>query len=176
VSAAGGETAPRRLRAGIVGRAHGLDGSFHVSEVAAEVFAIVELGGEVEIGGRTRRVARLAGHAGRPILRLEGAGSRDDAEALRGEAIWIARAEAPELEEDEWWAEDLEGCAVRDGERAVGTVARLLALPSCEVLEVRWADDPERQALLVPLVRDAVRDVDLDAKVIDVDLGFLGEA
>jgi 16S rRNA processing protein RimM len=175
VDAARRETAPRRLRAGIVGRAHGLDGSFHVSDVAAEVFAIVELGGEVEIDGQARRVARLAGHAGRPILRLEGAASRDDAEALRGQPIWISRTSAPELEEDEWWAEDLEGCAVCDGERAVGTVARMLALPSCEVLEVRWADDPDRPALLVPLVRDAVRDVDLEAKRIDVDLAFLGE-
>ena len=35
-----------------------------------------------------------------------------------------------------------------------------------------WRDAP---ALLVPLVRDAVRDVDLDARVIDVDLAFLGE-
>ena len=55
-----------------------------------------------------------------------------------------------------------------------GVVVRLLALPSCEVLEVGRSDDgPD---LLVPLVRDAVRDVDLDRRVIDVDLRFLGEA
>jgi ribosomal 30S subunit maturation factor RimM len=86
----------------------------------------------------------------------------------------VARSGAPELDEDEWWATDLEGCAVRDGDREVGVVARLLALPSCEVLEVRRAGDAPD--LLVPLVRDAVRDVDLDGRVIDVDLTFLGEA
>jgi 16S rRNA processing protein RimM len=176
VRADGREEAGGRLRAGTVGRAHGLDGSFHVSDVAASVFALLEVGAELEIGGRTRRVARLAGHAARPILRLEGDGGRDDAEALRGQAIWVARSAAPALEEDEWWAEDLEGCEVRDGDRVVGTVGRLLALPSCEVLEVRWAGEPERAALLVPLVRDAVRGVDLDEGVIDVDLAFLGEA
>ena len=52
-------------------------------------------------------------------------------------------------------------------------VVRLLALPSCEVLEVGRSDDA--RDLLVPLVRDAVRDVDLDRRVIDVDLRFLGE-
>jgi 16S rRNA processing protein RimM len=176
VSAAGREHADGRLRAGTVGRAHGLDGSFHVIDVAASVFALVQLDSEIEVAGGTRRVVRLAGHAARPILRLDGAGSREDAEALRGQAIWVPRAVAPALEEDEWWAEDLEGCAVRDGERTVGTVLRLLALPSCEVLEVRWDDDPARPALLIPLVRDAVRDVDLETRVIDVDLGFLGEA
>ncbi len=86
----------------------------------------------------------------------------------------MARAGAPTLDEDEWWATDLEGCTVRDGERELGVVARLLALPSCEVLEVsRTGGAPD---LLVPLVRDAVRDVDLDRRVIDVDLEFLGEA
>jgi 16S rRNA processing protein RimM len=63
---------------------------------------------------------------------------------------------------------------VRDGEREVGVVQRLLELPSCEVLEVARGDD--RQPLLVPLVRDAVRSVDVAARLIDVDLRFLGEA
>jgi 16S rRNA processing protein RimM len=48
----------------------------------------------------------------------------------------------------------------------------MVALPSCEVLEVARDGAPD---LLVPLVRDAVRSVDLGAGVIDVDLAFLGE-
>lgn len=51
-------------------------------------------------------------------------------------------------------------------------VARLLALPSCEVLEVsRGEGEP---ALLVPLIGDAVRIVDLENGYIDVDMEFLG--
>jgi ribosomal 30S subunit maturation factor RimM len=50
----------------------------------------------------------------------------------------------------------------------------MLSLPSCEVLEVaREGTDGD---LLVPLVADAVRDVDVDARTIDIDLRFLGEA
>ncbi len=52
-------------------------------------------------------------------------------------------------------------------------VTRLLELPSCEVLEVARAAGGD--ALLVPLVADAVRDVDLERRVIEVDLRFLGE-
>jgi 16S rRNA processing protein RimM len=51
-------------------------------------------------------------------------------------------------------------------------VVRLLGLPSCEVLEVERSGGP----LLVPLVSDAVRSVDVAARRIDVDLRFLGEA
>ncbi len=159
------------LRAGVVGRPHGLDGSFHVAEPVA---ALLAMGREVRLGGAQLTIVRLAGHDGRPIVRLEGCEDRDAAAALGGQEMFVARSAAPGLDEDEWWATDLEGCAVRDGDQDVGVVARLLALPSCEVLEVtRAGDAPD---LLVPLVRDAVRDVDLDGRVIDVDLRFLGEA
>jgi 16S rRNA processing protein RimM len=168
----------RWLRAGVVGRPHGLDGSFHVAATVGAGFRLLAEGIEIRVGGQPARIVRLAGHAGAPILRLEGSGVRADAEALSGREILVARDEAPQLGEDEWWAADLEGCAVRDGELEVGVVARLLELPSCEVLEVTRVEDPAGQTrppLLVPLVSDAVRDVDIERGVIDIDLRFLGE-
>jgi 16S rRNA processing protein RimM len=111
-------------------------------------------------------------------MRLEGCDRREHAEALTGTELMVARADVAELEPDEWWAEDLEGCAVYDGERSVGVVSALLALPSCEVLEVkrnRAAGDDPAGPLLVPLIRDAVRNVDIERRAIDVDLRFLGE-
>jgi 16S rRNA processing protein RimM len=158
------------LRAGVVGRPHGLDGSFHVGDPVAALLAADAV---VRVGGVERRIARLAGFDRRPIVRLEGDEDRSAAEALRGQEILAIRAEAPELGPDEWWAGDLEGCAVSDSGQEVGVVTRLLELPSCEVLEVERAGGGA--ALLVPLVSDAVREVDLDRRVIDVDLRFLGE-
>lgn len=161
---------PGRLHAGRVGRPHGLDGSFHVVEVNAGLLGSVD---SVSVGGRELGIVRRAGTASRPILRLEGSEDREAAEALRGSELLVPREAAPDLEEDEWWATDLIGCAVHDGGRAVGTVRRMLELPSCEVLEV--AREEGGGELLVPLVTDAVRAVDIDARTIDVDLGFLGE-
>ena len=157
------------LRAGLVGRPHGLDGSFHVREPTPALLAQGKL---VVIDGQEREIVRRAGDDQRPIVRLEGCDDRQAAEALRGEVLMVPRPEAPQLEEDEWWEEDLVGCVVRDGDREVGTVRRLLGLPSVDVLEV--ARSQGEQDLLVPLVRDAVRSVDVDQKLIDVDLGFLG--
>jgi 16S rRNA processing protein RimM len=128
----------------------------------------------VHVAGRERTVTRRAGTDARPIVRLEGCEDRTDAQAIGGQELLVARGSAPELEPDEWWAEDLEGCLVRDGELVVGTVTRLLALPSCEVLEVaRPGEEPD---LLVPLVGDAVRAVDVERREIEVDMRFLGEA
>jgi 16S rRNA processing protein RimM len=165
---------PGWLHAGTVGRPHGLDGSFHV--VAANPL-LLGLGKSVRIAslGEDRLVTRRAGTDARPILRLEGYEDRAAAASLSGADLLVERSEAPDLEDDEWWAEDLEGCTVVDGDRAVGVVRRLLALPSCEVLEVERAAAPEGNPLLVPLVTDAVRSVDLERRSIDVDLAFLGE-
>jgi 16S rRNA processing protein RimM len=157
------------LSAGRVGRPHGLDGSFHVTQPRSRVLALHT---RVTIAGAEREIVRFDGTEARPIVRLDGVTTREAAEALRGAELWVQRADAPPLGEDEWYAEDLQGCRVVDGDRAVGVVRRLLPYPSCELLEVERAEGPD---LLVPLISDAVRSVDLDDAVIDVDLGFLGE-
>jgi 16S rRNA processing protein RimM len=160
---------PPDLAVGVVGKPHGLDGSFHVIGPRHGVLAV---GATVTIAGRTTELARVSGTDDRPIVRVALASTREAAMALRGEELRMTRDAVGPLDEEEFWAQDLEGCAVVDGERAVGTVRRMLALPSCDVLEVARGDDPD---LLVPLVHDAVRSVDMDARRIDVDLAFLGE-
>src|SRR5687767_10906626 len=100
------------LHAGRVGRPHGLDGSFHVTRPQA---ALLAEGGTLMVDGRAERVVRLSGTDARPIIRLESCTSRTAAEALRGRDLLIARADAPPLEDDEWWPEELEGCRVHDG-------------------------------------------------------------
>ena len=121
-------------------------------------------GGTVWVDGAPRTVERLAGTRDKPIVRLAGCTAREHAEALRGSELEVVRAEAP-LAEGEFWASDLAGCVVVDGEREVGVVERMIALPSCEALEVG--------DLLIPMVRDAIRSIDVDARRIDVDMGFV---
>lgn len=154
----------------MVGRPHGLDGSFYVIDPRP---ALLHVGRSVTLSGAERRVVRRAGTDARPIVRLEGCEDRDGAQALRGLELTVADTELPPLGPDEWWAEDLEGARVFDGERELGVVRRLLALPSCECLEVERAGGGAN--LLVPLVRDAIRAVDVEHARIDIDLAFLGE-
>ena len=156
--------------AGLVGRPHGLDGSFYVSQANAP---LLELGTQLTVAGEERAIVRRAGTDERPIIRLEGCEDRAGAQALRGGRLEVAEQARPALGEDEWWAEELEGAHVFDGELELGVVRRLLALPSCECLEVERAAGGAD--LLVPLVRDAIRAVDVAAARIDVDLAFLGE-
>ena len=146
------------MTAGRVGRPHGTDGSFYLERPDDEPLAV---GATVLVAGEARRVVRLAGTAARPLVALSGVEDREAATGLRGEPLLVER----ELGEDEWTAEALLGCRV-DG---LGTVRRILGGPSCDVLEL---DDGR----LVPFVSDAVRTVDTERGVIEVDLRFLGEA
>jgi 16S rRNA processing protein RimM len=90
---------------------------------------------------------------------------------LRGQPLMVEGDQLPELAEGEWWAHELEGCEVFGGERLVGTVSRLVELPSCEALEVRRE---QGEPVLVPMVKDAVRRIDASARRIEVDPEFLG--
>jgi 16S rRNA processing protein RimM len=197
------DSAPEdRLRAGRVGRAHGLDGSFYVTGARPRLLA---LGTDVAIQGMTAAIVRRAGTDQRPIVRVQGVEDRAGAEALRGVELTVSATDAPRLAEGEWWAHELEGCVIVDGERRVGTVTRMIELPSCEALEVRLdltdaglaqssglsaeasqaggtsagehgmrsPDNARRESLLVPMVKDAIRSVDVAAAVIDVNMDFV---
>lgn len=161
--------APAELPAGRVGRAHGLDGSFYVT---GPVPRLLTPGASVTVGERTAEIVRRAGTDARPILRLRGVEDRSGAEALRGQTLTVAATVAPQLGEGEWWGHELQECEVFDGALLLGSVRRLVELPSCEAIEVddRGGGDP----LLVPMVKDAIRSVDVAARRIDVDGEFLG--
>jgi 16S rRNA processing protein RimM len=157
------------LRAGRIGRPHGLDGSFYVEEANLR---LLREGQPLLIGARPAAVEQRKGTDERPIIRLEALRDRAAVEDARGETLLARRDQAPKLPEDEWWAEDLEGCAVLAEGRQIGTVKRLIGLPSCEALQVERADGEEE--LLVPLVIDAVPEVDVEQGTIEIDLEFLG--
>jgi 16S rRNA processing protein RimM len=158
------------LSAGRVGRAHGLDGSFVVTRPRP---SLLVQGAALRVADEEREIVRRAGTDDKPIVRLEGVDAREAAEALRGQDLLVPRSAAPALDDDEYWPEDLEGCRVTDGDQTVGVVRALIGYPSVDVLEVERAG---AEPLLVPMVRDAIRSVDVAAKQIDVSLAFIGDA
>ncbi|MFL5825246.1 MAG: ribosome maturation factor RimM [Thermoleophilaceae bacterium] len=151
-------TEERHVAVGRVGRAHGRDGSFWVETPEHPL----EVGTDVRIGGLTGRVERRDGGADRALLRVSGVEDREAAAALSGKPIDVEETAAP-LGEEEWLVEDLVGCQVP----GIGEVVAVLAGPSCDLLEVG------ERGVLVPLVSDAVRRVDLETRVIEVDHEFL---
>jgi 16S rRNA processing protein RimM len=148
-----------QVSAGRVGRPHGLDGSFYVNGPKQ---ALAE-GTVIRVAGADRRVERRAGTDERPIVRLEGISDRDGAAALLGEQLLLDLEEEP-LEEGEYIVSDLVGCTIE----GLGVVTGVIPGPSCDVLEVGV------DGVLVPLVSDAVKRVDIEERIIEIDRDFLG--
>ncbi|MFL5843433.1 MAG: ribosome maturation factor RimM [Solirubrobacteraceae bacterium] len=149
--------------AGRVGKPHGLDGHFHVIDPLPGALA---LGAKVLLGDEEAEITGRKGTDAAPLLRLSVAADRTAIEALRGRELTVPRSAAPALGEDEYWADDLVGCSVVAGERQLGTVERMVAYPSCEVLVVGEH--------LIPLVKDAIEEIDLPARRVAVHAEFLG--
>ncbi len=145
----------RLVTAGRVGRAHGLDGSFRVNVPDHPLAA----GTEVTVAGIAYRIRNRRGSDDQPIVSLEGVTTREAAAALSGELLLVSGR----LEPGEWLASDLIGCRVA----GLGTVERVIASPSCDVLELS-------DGSLVPLIADAVTAVDTNARTVEVDRAFLG--
>ena len=90
------------MTAGRVGKPHGLDGSFYVEGARHELPEGTRGHGRRE---QVHAVERRAGTDERPLIRLAGI---DDPRPLRGETLLVE----DELDEGEWLAADLVGCAV----------------------------------------------------------------
>jgi 16S rRNA processing protein RimM len=139
------------VSAGVVGRAHGRDGSFYVERPDHELTE----GTRVRLAGEERKIERRAGTADKPLVRVSGVA---DPRPLRGEVLLVEA----DLEEGEWLAADLVGCTVE----GLGGVARVLDGPSCGLLEL---EDGE----LIPFVSEAIESVDVESRTIRADRDFL---
>jgi len=145
---------------GRVGRPHGLDGSFFV-EHASEVPERFAVGATVHVGGEPAQVVSSKRSRGRPVIRL-------DRRVERGTPLEVPRSELPPPDEDSFYVFQLVGLEVEEEDgRALGQVAEVIPGVANDVLELD-------SGLLLPLVGECVRDVDLDAGRIVVARGFSG--
>lgn len=147
-----------RVRIGRVGRPHGLDGSFVVEQASDDDrwwsvgSCFLARGDRVEVVA-TRRAA------GRPVLKL-------DRPLPRGTWLEVERARLPATADDEFYVFELAGLdVVEETGRALGTVTGVEAGVANDVLELDTG-------VLLPMIEDCVRSVDLEAGRIVVAPGF----
>ena len=148
-----------RVVVGRVGRPHGVAGAFVVEE-ASEDASWFARGARLLVGGETVEVVESKrGSRGRPVVRL-------DREVSRGSPLEVERAALPPTEEDEYYVFELVGLdVVEETGRSLGKVADVASGVANDVLELD-------SGLLLPMVEDCVRRIDLEAGRILVASGF----
>lgn len=112
------------------------------------------------------RIAEGKCHGKGIIVRFEGCQNRDQSACLIGQEIAIDADQLPPAQSDEFYWIDLEGLAVVTVDGVdLGRVSHLFSTGANDVLVV--AGERER---LIPFVwKDVVKDVNLDARRIEVD-------
>ena len=157
---------------GTLGRAHGLHGEIYLELLphgldylagGEEFFLVSEGGGEPS----PVRVARAGGDDRRPLLRLQGVETREQAAALSGKVLAAAGGDLGEI--PAWRAGDLIGLRADCGGHDLGVVTDVLQAVASDVLQI---ESPGTAPVLVPLVDELVQ-VDLAAGVLHVREGLL---
>ncbi len=153
-----------RVEVGFVARAHGIRGEICAVPHDAASTTLGEVAA-VWIRGRRYEIAEARDTQKGFLLALAGVDDRDAADALRGAAVEVAREDLA-LADGEILLADLVGCAVRKADGTPwGAVTGLDLGP--QVRLVIRDGDRERE---VPLVDALVTNIDLEARVVTVEL------
>lgn len=102
----------------------------------------------------------------RVVLKLAGYDDVDAARGLIGYEFAVPEADRVQLEQNEFYDWELEGCTVKVGDESIGQVRSVLKTGGTQILVV---SDESGKEKLVPLASDIVLAIDTSAKTILVD-------
>jgi 16S rRNA processing protein RimM len=147
-----------RISIGKVGRSHGIDGAFFVEQPSDDA-RWWQTGARFLAGGRAVEVVAHRRSSGRPVIKV-------DPPAERGALFGVVRDQLPPTGDDEYYAFQLVGLeVVEETRRVLGTVKAVMPGVANDVLELD-------SGVLLPMVEECVRGIDLTASRIDVAEGF----
>ena len=112
-----------RLAVARITKPHGIKGEVRVSVLLdrPELFCRVKSAYLEDI--KVKLSARSAGDAA--ICKIENVLTRDDAELLRGKTLYVDRADAEKLKENEYFVDDLVGLSFFAGDRLIGKITEI---------------------------------------------------
>lgn len=157
------------IKIGYVRRAHGIKGAVIVRPLTDDPtrFAVGEVLATDRTEPSTVTVSSAQPHKEGLLVMLEGIGDRNQSEALRGLSFLVDPASRRDLQDDEYWPEQLVGLRVVDSRgREYGDVVEIVPGSAQDRLRVK-ADD---QFFEVPFVAAIVTAVDVAAGVVVVDM------
>jgi len=150
-----------------VSRPHGLQGELRLqlynpdSDLIERLQHVELVLGDGRVSRATIRSVRRS--AGAALLAIEGVEDRTAAEELRGAELRVPREALGQADDDEYFVCDLERCQVLLQGEPLGSVERVMAYPTCDVLVVRR---PDGSHLEVPLHEDFVAEVRIEQRIV----------
>lgn len=115
---------------------------------------------ELEIGSHRR-------HKQFDLLRFKGIDNINDIESYKGKTLKIKEDQLAPLAENEFYQHDIIGCDVFTmNEDFIGEISHILKTGANDV----WAiETPKGKEILIPFIKDVVKEVDIDNKQVIIE-------
>jgi 16S rRNA processing protein RimM len=163
------------LSVATIRKPHGVRGELAIALETDRPRAVFRPGRVLELGDASGRPvgARITIERARPVndgmilKATEFDGRTPELEALRGRTLLIPSDEAAPAADDEVHYRDLVGLRVESGTEEVGVVREVLDTAAGEMLAVRRTGRPD---LLIPFVKDWLREIDRASGVLRLEL------
>jgi 16S rRNA processing protein RimM len=166
---------PETLPIAIVGRTHGVRGELRVHPFNPDSPALLGPATPFEVALEPGKpgpvkwmtVGSLRAAHDYILLQFAAITDRDVAASLTGSTLRMRRSDLPALKDGEYYIEDLVGCSVRavDDPVVIGTVTAIFSNGAQSVLTI---SRPKGEELLVPMVPEHLREVDVRGRKITV--------
>jgi len=142
--------------------AHGVSGAVRLKSFTENPDDVSEFGTlHSEDDSRIYNI-EVVSHTGKGelIVKVDGVNSRDEADLLKGERLFVARSELPEAGDEEFYHADLIGLTAKTvSGKTLGTVRAVFDFGAGDMLEIL----PKEGALvMVPFTKEVVPIVDID--------------
>lgn len=103
---------------------------------------------------------------GKGLVKFEDIDSIDDAKTLIKSKLYLPLSFLPELENGQYYFHDLVGCEVFEEKSKLGVVKEVIDLNGNQLLTV----DSNGKEILIPLKDEILKEVDIDARRVNVNL------
>lgn len=153
---------------GVIGAPHGIKGQLRVKSYTADPEALGDYGTLYAEDGRAFDVTYIRASKTVVVVSFDQVKDRTQAEALNGTELYIDRAQLPdeELDEDEFYVEDLVGMDVLDESgKHIGAVMAVLNFGAGDMVEVAMLN-PEgglnQKTTMYPFTKAVVPTIDME--------------
>lgn len=159
------------IKVGIITNTHGLRGEVKVFPTTDDARRFLDLEEIILDTGKEKRqlaIERVKFFKNMVILKFKGIDNIDDVQKFRQKELLVTREQAVPLGEDEYFIADLIGLkAVSDEGEELGEITDVLQSAANDVYVIRkkGAED-----LLLPAIKDCVKNVDIEAGEITLHL------
>ena len=156
------------IEIGAIASAHGIKGQFKVKAFCDDPMAITSYGALSLGDGRVLSVRAHSHSKGFVLCSAKEVTSRNNAEALRGQVLYVARDAMPDLESDEFYHADMMGFQAvaraggpdddgQDGDLKVGEIIGIYDFGAGTVIEIKRAG---KKPVMVPFADQHEPEID----------------